>query len=213
MAHEVFEIILDSDISREKILKLIALTLKAAIEAGEGQALEFNFKDSESIDEQEYVTIAMKKTSYIIACPLIGGSIIADGDNIQDLLLEYSKNLGVAFQIADDIIDLTPGKGRGEIGCDIKEGKKTLMVLHALRQCTSGEKQKILKILKKARHETTSENILYVKKIFEKYDSINYAGKHSIVFIEKARNSIKEVPQNLKKFLEECSDFVVQRQL
>lgn len=87
------------------------------------------------------------------------------------------------------------------------------MILHALRVCNLNERQRILEILRKPRKKTTSVDILNVKEILGKYNSINYANNKSIEFSEKAKKSIKDVPGNLRNFLEEFADFVVQRQI
>lgn len=86
MAHKVFEIILDSKLPQEKILKLVELVLKVVTETFEGQTLELNFRNSQKIDEQEYIKIAMKKTGYCLACPMLGSSIIADANKEISLL-------------------------------------------------------------------------------------------------------------------------------
>jgi len=212
MAHDVFEIILNSKLEEEKILKLIKLIVKVVKETCEGQTLEINLRKIRRIDENQYVKIAKKKTGYYFACPMIGGAIIAGASkDIQDSLLQYGKNIGVAFQIVDDIIDLTLGKGRGEIGCDIREGKKTLMVLHTLKKCSSLEKKKILTILEKPRDEKKVGDILAVKKLFEKYNSIEYAHKKSMEFARKAKKSLKGLPINLGHFLEGFTDYIIQR--
>ena len=56
---------------------------------------------------------------------------------------------GPAFQITDDLLDLTSGKGRGEIGRDIKEGKRSMLVVYCLQKCNSSERKKLLEILNK----------------------------------------------------------------
>lgn len=212
MANEVFEIILRSDVEKQKVLELIELTIKTVRETVEGQSIELNATNSENFNEKEYITVAMKKTGYYLACPMIGAAIIAGaGKGITSSLLEYGKNAGTAFQIIDDIIDLTPEKGR-DAGSDIKGGKKTLMVLHLLKNCSGKEEQRVLDILKKPREETTTDDISYIKELFEEYGSISYATEKSREFTQKAKESIsKEVPDNLKSFLHEFADFIVQK--
>lgn len=211
MANEVFKIILKSDIDKEKIIELIELTVKTIRETLEGQSIEINFKESDSLNEDEYITVAMKKTGYYLACPMVGGAIIAGAKKeIVNSLLEYGKNAGTAFQIMDDIIDLTPAKRREE-GSDIREGKKTLMILHVLKNGNDKEKNKVLGILEKPGEKTTEKDVLYIKELFEKYGSVEYAKERSREYIEKAKGSIsKESPSNLKSFLREFADFITQ---
>ena len=209
MANEVFDIILHSDIEKEKIVELTQLTVKTIRETVEGQSIDLNFIAREDLSEQEYLILITKKTGYYFACPMVGAAIIAGADkSISNSLLEYGKNAGVAFQIIDDIIDLTSKKEREE-GSDIREGKKTLMVLHVLRNCTPQEKQKILDILKKPRSKTTQGDVSYVKEMFERYGSVSYAKEKSREFVKNAKVSIaKEVPDNLRDFLQEFADFI-----
>lgn len=212
MAHEVFEIILNAQLESDQKIRLMKLVVDTITETIEGQTIEVNFRDSKRFDEREYVQVAMKKTGYYLACPLVGAAIIVDAPKaLYNSFFEYGKNIGIAFQIVDDIIDLTPKKGR-DAGSDIKEGKKTLMMLHALRSSTPGEKKKLLQILRKPREKTSTQDILYAKNIFEKYGSVTYAEDKSVRFVEKAKVSLsKDVPEAVRDFLEEFADFVVQR--
>lgn len=212
MAHEVFEIILNAQLESDQKIRLMKLVVDTITETIEGQTIEVNFRDSKRFDEREYVQVAMKKTGYYLACPLVGAAIIVDAPKaLYNSFFEYGKNIGIAFQIVDDIIDLTPKKGR-DAGSDIKEGKKTLMMLHALRSSTPGEKKKLLQILRKSREKTSTQDILYAKNIFEKYGSVTYAEDKSVRFAEKAKVSLgKDVPEDVRSFLEEFADFVVQR--
>lgn len=210
MAHETFGLVLDSDLEQDKVLKLVKLIVKTITETIEGQTIEANFRDSDRFDEKEYETVALKKTGYYLACPVVGAAIIAGSTKeITESLLEYGKNVGVAFQIIDDVIDLTTKKGR-EIGSDIKEGKKTPMVLHLLRNCSPQEKQQVLDILKKLGEETTRDDISFVAGLFEQYGSTEYAKKKSQEFAKRAKDAlVAEVPENVRDFLNEFADFVV----
>lgn len=210
MAHETLELVLNSDLGQEKILKLVRLIVQTVTETIEGQTTQENFKKSDRFDEKEYDTVALKKTGYYLACPIIGAAIIAGATKeTTGSLFEYSKNIGVAFQIVDDIIDLTAEKGR-DIGSDIKGGEKTPMILHLLRICNAKEKEKVLKILKKSIDDTTKEDISFVSGLFEQYGSITYAKEKSQEFAKKAKEALsQEVPENVRDFLNEFADFVV----
>lgn len=209
IANEVFEIILKSDIEKEKIIELVALAVKTVRETLEGQSIQENFKESDSLNENDYITVAMKKTGYYLACPMIGGAIIAGANKeIINSLLEFGKNAGTAFQIMDDIIDLTPAKRREE-GSDIRAGEKTLIVLHLLKIADKKEKKKVLDILKKPGDRTTKKDVVYIKELFKKYGSIEYAKERSEEYIEKAKLSIpKDAPEGLKDFLKEFANFI-----
>ena len=150
MAHKVFKLILGSKnrgLDNDKIVKLFEETVETTLETAEGQTLDINLRNNNNPTEKEYIESIQHKTARYLTMPIIGGAIVAGRDDLKDKLLDFGKKAGLAFQITDDILDLTEGKGRGEIGRDIKEGKRSIMVVHFLSKCSKEEKNKLLNIL------------------------------------------------------------------
>ena len=116
------------------------------LEICEGQQLDMEFEQRKRITEKEYLEMIEKKTAALFRLAARGGAIIGGG-NTQEIkaLTEYGLSLGLAFQIWDDYLDLssdekTLGK---DIGNDIRNGKKTLIAVHALEHA-SGEDKELL---------------------------------------------------------------------
>jgi len=126
-------------------------------------------------------------------------------------MIEFGKFIGPAFQITDDVLDLTEGKGRGEIGRDIKEGKRSILVIHCLSKCTKDEKKKIIEILNKSPEKTSSADVAFAKKLFEKYKSIEYARSRAESFAAQAKKIADTMPRNLKEILYFFADYLVKR--
>lgn len=213
MSQKVFELILNSkkyNVDNETVFKLIDAMTTTAIRTSEGQTMDMNLRDNNSPSEAEYMKMIMGKTGYYMTVPLVGGAIVAKRENMVNHLIEFGKCIGPAFQISDDILDLTEGKGRGEIGRDIKEGKRSIVVIHCLSKCNKDEKTKLLGILNKPVESTTNSDVLYAKKLFEKHGSIEYSRKRSEQLIVNAKKITKKMPE-LEEILNFFADYVINR--
>ncbi len=215
MSEKVYELILRSSkygVNDKVICRLIEAMLNAAIKTSEGQAMDMNLRENNNPTEKDYMKTVIGKTAYYFTVPMIGGAIIAGaGKKILDKIIEFGRHAGPAFQITDDLLDLTEGKGRGEIGRDIKEGKRSILVVHCLSRCDSDEKASLLNILNKNPEDTSSEDVAFVKSLFEKYGSIDYAGDKAKRLIKEAKNAIKGLPAELRENLAFMADYLIER--
>lgn len=214
MAHKVFELILKSKekgVEDGMIVKLFKETVETALETAEGQALDINLRKNNSPSENEYLESIRRKTARYLTMPIIGAAIISRKDDLINDLVKFGTELGIAFQITDDILDLTEGKGRGETGRDIKEGKRSIMIVNCLSKCEKDEKEKILNILNKPATETTDEDIRYAKSLLEKYGSIKYAREKAEHHSEEAKAVADSMPPKLKEVLHFFAEYIVKR--
>src|SRR3989338_1443033 len=213
IAQKVFELILSSDLKEKTIFRLIKTMTDTAIKTAEGQAMEMNLRGNDNPTEKEYMEMVTGKTAYYMTVPITGGAIVADAsEKTIKKIIEFGMYAGPAFQIADDILDLTKGKGRGETGRDIKEGKKSILVIHSMGRCSSAERKKMLAILKKPAGKTTAKDVSFARSLFVKYGSVDYARKRSVELISKAKNTIKDFPEELRNILNEFADYLVRRE-
>jgi len=154
------------------LLKVFKVFNKAAIEVCVGQQLDIDFEKSVVISHEEYLRMIELKTAVLLAASAKIGSIIGGADDRDsELLYEFGRNLGLAFQIQDDLLDIYGDiKVFGKIpGGDIISNKKTFMLVTAL-EMASVEQAKILHeqlALKEFDPETK------VKKVIEIYDHLN----------------------------------------
>jgi len=214
MAHKVFELILHSKehgVNEEKTVKLLQIMTDTALRTAEGQTMDINLRGNSAPTEKEYFDSVIGKTAHYLTVPMLGAAIVADREDLIPKLVEFGKNLGPAFQIADDILDLTEGKGRNEIGRDIKEGKRSILVVHCLGRCNPEEKGKLIAVLNKAPEETTEEDVAYVKGLFEMHGSIDYARRRAEEFTNEAKRIADSLPPKLKEILYFFTDYAIQR--
>ncbi len=211
MIAKAYEIILKSDLPIETIKKLEEAFTLTLLRTGEGQALDVNLRADEHFTEEKYMELAKGKTGHYLVCPIVGGAIIAGASQeVIDELWKLGGNIGTAFQIRDDIIDLTEGKGRPP-GCDIREGKPGILYAHALRNANPEEKKKLVEIMKKPRDETTDEDIQWVKKLYEKYGTIEYAQKKAEELKKEAMRILDELPFSKKDVVKQIAEYVISR--
>jgi geranylgeranyl pyrophosphate synthase len=174
----------------------------------EGQHIENTFihytKDLSKVDESLYFRIVDSKTCYYtVFGPLQIGAIAANQpENVLNALKEIGINTGIAFQIVDDILDMTADEkvfGKKNFG-DLYEGKLTPMVLHAYKNATGEEKKRMNDIYRKKRQDKTKEEIDFVVELINKYDSLGYARQQVEKYGNMAQQSIEKyknlLPQN-----------------
>lgn len=174
----------------------------------EGQYIEDNFiyniRDISQASEDLYYKIIDSKTCcYTVYGPMQLGAIVAgEPDSVLEAIKEITMPAGRAFQIVDDILDMTADEktfGKKRYG-DLYEGKVTLMLLHAYSHADEKEKQEINRIYNKPRAEKTKEEIDYIVSLIMKYKSIDYAQSEAARYREQAQKAIeqraKDLPEN-----------------
>ncbi|RLD96150.1 MAG: polyprenyl synthetase family protein [Bacteroidetes bacterium] len=142
---------------------------KTAMQVCEGQQMDMNFEEVLSVSEEEYLTMIELKTAVLIAASLKIGAILG-GSSQRDAedLYEFGKNLGIAFQLQDDLLDTfgdpaVMGKNRGT---DIVDNKKTFLVIQALEAASPTQKEELIGWLKE-KNFNPEEKIEAITAIFD----------------------------------------------
>jgi len=165
---------------------------------GQGTDIYWHRGGVEDIKEEEYLQMCAFKTGCLsrmsakLAVILAGAS-----DELVEAAGKVAEAMGVAFQIQDDILDIVGekfAKGKGGLGMDITEGKRTLMVIHTLEKATEEDRKRLIEILNK--HTDDTKERIEAIEIIKKYDSIEYAKK-------KAKDIMKDTWQEADKLLPE----------
>lgn len=196
--------------SQSKYLKeALEIFNQVAVEVCEGQQLDMDFEtislDAVSIDE--YIEMIRLKTSVLLGGALKIGAVLAGTDNINaQLIYNFGENLGVAFQIQDDILDLfgDPEKFGKQIGGDIISNKKTFLVLNAVKKGKKNEIESILNITDKTLKVTTAKLKIQewgvledVKKEKQKYYQIAMNALNEINVDESMKHDLRALANQL----------------
>ena len=174
-----------------KLLEIFTLTYEKTVE---GQALDINLRGASDFTVEKYIELVRLKTGYYLACGMVGGAIASGNSDVTiDKIWDLGKLMGPAFQIKDDLIDLTRGKGRGGvIGSDIKEGKSSFLYAYTLDVASEDNKQKLIEIMAKQREETTEADVKHVLDIYNRYGAIDHAQKYADDLIKQTSQIIDE---------------------
>lgn len=209
-----YEAILHSDLPVRTVKKLTEIYTSTLVRTIEGQALDINQRGDINFTIEEYLELAKLKTGYYLICPAVGGAIIAGvPETILSVLWSLGGNLGTSFQIRDDIIDLTEGKGRGgEIGNDIKEGKPSILFAHSLSKVDLEEKEKLVEIMRKPREKTTKEDVQWAIELYKKYGTIDFAQKKASELKEEALKIIDSISFEGKDLIRDIAEYLINRQ-
>jgi geranylgeranyl diphosphate synthase, type II len=184
-------------LSDDKTLKVMDEFFSMVSKTTEGQHIELGWVVGNRWDltEEDYFTMCTNKTSwYTVIGPLRLGGVVggADGASLK-LMVDVGKKLGIGFQIHDDILNLSGDQSKygKEIGDDLLEGKRTLMLIRLLSVCSEGEKEKIRKVFGLPREQRRKE-AGYVMDLIRKYDTIEYARLMSSRLVGEARAMLGE---------------------
>ncbi|MDY0780959.1 polyprenyl synthetase family protein [Tenacibaculum sp. IB213877] len=152
--------------------KLAQLFSKTALEVCDGQQLDVDFETRNDVTIDEYINMITLKTSVLVAAALKMGAIVAKTNDEQaNNLYNYGLNLGIAFQLQDDLLDAfgDPKTFGKQVGGDIIENKKTYLYLKSLEVADATDKEK-LKFFFNQKLEENSIKITEVTRIFEQND-------------------------------------------
>ncbi|HVK69001.1 MAG TPA: polyprenyl synthetase family protein [Polyangium sp.] len=162
-------------------LRILEETERMASESAEGQAMELGWRheNSTSVRESDYLEMVLKKTCWLgMIHPIRVGAMIATFDSVDpDSFIRFGFFLGAAFQIQDDLLNLTGDENDygKELGGDIHEGKRTMMLIRLFEAGTAEEHERLGRLLARPRAERTREEITWVRERMDHYGCIEYA--------------------------------------
>ena len=180
----------------------------------EGQQLDIEFEDRGFVTEEEYITMIHGKTAAMfLTCAEVGSHLAgADSDTIE-CMHDWGLAVGLCFQLMDDLIDVlsdsdTLGKPSGS---DVAQGKRTLMVIHALNQPPSNSKDDLMAVLGKG-DDVSAEQVLLAHKALEDLGSIEYARSKAESYHRKAHDCLDRLPDSpAMRALRELTDYQLKR--
>ena len=182
----------------ERNFHVLDLLISLTQQMVEGELLQIE-KLGHLINEEEYFDLIFRKTACLFKVSMQLGATITphtygDPTEIETQLGEYGRNLGLAFQIVDDILDLTATEdvlGK-PVASDLREGKATLAVIHALERGTGADREAIRTVL--ADRSFTRVSHPQILEILQRHASIDYAMDTACAYAEAARLSIADLP-------------------
>jgi geranylgeranyl diphosphate synthase type II len=202
-------------------LRLFDEMERMARECAEGQSIDLGWRQHNAvvIDDAQYLEMVLKKTCWLAAIfPMRAGALIgSQGDVNPEPFVRFGFFLGAAFQIQDDLLNLCGDRRYGkERDGDLWEGKRTLMLIRALRESAADEQSRLCSILCRTRAERTAQEVAWMRHLIEKYDAISYARRIAQELAGAALHEFEllsgEIPASRdKEFFEQMPAWVIER--
>jgi len=208
-------------LSPQKMSKIYEIYVQEMINIGFGQAMDIawhrGLADANRIKEGQYLQMCAYKTGTLARMAAKMAAVLCDASNeIVEKLGRFAEAIGVAFQIQDDILNLVGeafAERKGGFGEDITEGKRTLMVIHALGKAKPADRRRLIEILNM--HTTDQKVRDEAIGIIQKYGSIDYAKEFARNMVKESWNEVDQLlpPSKAKENLRAFADYLVERKI
>jgi geranylgeranyl pyrophosphate synthase len=207
------EAVLRSPVSDRQRVELARAFAAAYTDTCRGQAFDLNTRGKKDLTVEHYLEMVRLKTGRYMALGMLGGAIVADASpEVQECIGRLGECMGAAFQIRDDTIDLTVGKGRGgQTGNDIREGKSSILYAHAVNAADPEVRRELSDIMARPREETTDEDVARVAGLYEELGSLEFARHEADRLVQRAFDIIERVPVDDTGFFREVTEYMVSR--
>lgn len=207
--------------SAETLLSIYEIYGQELLNLGMGQAMDIawhkGLANADNISEKQYLQMCAYKTGTLARMSAKIAAVLAGADkNTIETMGKFAESIGVAFQIQDDVLNLTATSGKNnftdeQIGSDISEGKRTLMVIHTLQKADAKDKKRLIEIL----NMHTKERALKMEaiEIIKKYGSVKYAVEFEKKMIRDVWSEVDKIlkPSEAKEKLRAFANFLVER--
>lgn len=198
-----------SSVDSQFASRLIAATTNTVCE---GEMMQVANRENYGLDEGEYLDIITRKTASLIgACCQLGAHFAGASSSVTSRMYAFGVALGVAFQIVDDVLDLTGDESEvgKSLGRDVHKGKLTLPVIHYLREASPAQREALLHIVRDdadpARHRR-------VARLLREFGSIEYAEDAARARVASAEATLAELPaSDARDSLQAMTEFVLAR--
>ncbi len=176
--------------------QLLGIVSDAVADMSSGELLQLEKSRHLNIDEPTYYEVIRRKTAALmVACTRAGATSAGASAEIIEQMCEVGKNMGIAFQIRDDLFDYETSENTGKpTGNDLKENKITLPLIYALQHAPKTESRKIIGIMRK--REKTDEAMKDVMDFVARQGGINYARQTMSDYIDRTKKLLLQMPDN-----------------
>jgi octaprenyl-diphosphate synthase len=198
---------------QERNFRILDTLIELTQQMVEGELLQME-KLGQLMSLDEHFDLIFRKTACLFSvCMRMGGILGGATPEQEESLAQYGRDLGMAFQIVDDVLDLTASENvlGKPVASDLREGKVTMAVIHALERCTPRERKSIETVLQ----ERTFDGVTHAEilGILSHYGSLKAAHARAAQYAALARNAICSFPDSeIKRALLWAPEFVVARE-
>lgn len=199
----------------EKAVEIFRTISVASFEICQGQAMDMLMAQKERVSEAEYLRMVSGKTGALLDASMKIGAIIGGGkDREISALSIFGRKIGIAFQIRDDVLGITGEESKfgKPVGSDIREGKRTLPIIYALRRLPPEKRKTVESVLGKGK--ISRKKLEEVVKLLEECGAIEYSSKLAQNLVNEAKEELSAIRDSrAKETLLALADFVITRSI
>ena len=199
---------------RERNFYILDLLIDLTQMMVEGELLQAEMVGRIDVTEQQHQDLIHRKTACLFSvCTRMGAILAGNGEEVEQRLRNYGWNLGMAFQLIDDVLDFEASEtSLGKpVGNDLKEGKVTLPAILALRSCTAADRQQIETVVREGGYAAVSA--ARIREIVAKHGAIDEVRRRAADYCQAAFNSLDALPDTpYKRALASVADWIVNRE-
>jgi len=208
-----FELVPETRLPGEDALRLTQVLANSVRLLAEGQQMDMEFERARDISARDYMRMIELKTAVLYSAAAKGGAIVGGATKKQeDALFEYGRLMGLGFQIWDDVLDLRSDQqtfGKPVLN-DIRNGKKTLIVISALEDLRGQQRRDLLRALGNRR--ATQSQLVRARDLLEEVGAVDHAVRVANQLVEDAKARLSALrPSPHKEVLERLADYMVTR--
>lgn len=193
-------------------LRVLRILANAAATIAEGEVLQLTAAQNLATDEATYIQVVRGKTAALFAAACeVGGVIAGSGSAAEQALFDYGDAMGIAFQIADDLLDFRGGDGIGKnLGDDFRDRKLTLPLIKAIAKADTEERAFWERTIEKGQQDDA--DLAQALALMEKHGSLEETRQEALEWSAKAKAALAKLPANdIRKMLADIADYVVAR--
>jgi geranylgeranyl pyrophosphate synthase len=208
-------------ISQRKLAQVYEIYAQEMINLSLGQAMDIawhrGLADADEISEMDYLQMCAYKTGTLARMAAKIAAVLCDADEeVVEKLGHFAESLGIAFQMKDDVLDLTSTQfteKKGGCGLDVTEGKRSLPVIHTLKVSNIKDRKRLIEILSMHTSDQRLRNEAIA--IMQKYDSIEYAKRFAKRIVKRSWNEVEQLlpASGAKGKLKGFAEFLVERKI
>lgn len=222
---KAFEAVARAEVSPEKKARILDVLVRTSNELCEGQALDIEFETREEVTVAEYLRMISGKTGALFdGSATIGAIVGTENEEYIRALSKWGRNVGIAFQVWDDVLDLIADEEKlgKPVGSDVRKGKKTLIVSHFFQHANDEDRSEFMRVFGKYAGDARGDALIHDERVKEevaraiellrKYGSIDYAAEYARKLVREANEALKVLPKSeARRDLELLAEFLVER--
>ena len=197
------------------ILRVIQILAELTENMSQGEVHQLMRKGDINLKEEEYLEVIRRKTAMLFEAACRVSAVLADAPReTENSLAEYGYTLGIACQMADDLFEytLTTSDLGKKVGADLREGKLTLPVIHALGNASNGDREAMIQIIRN--QDFSDEEFRALVGLLDKHGGLSYTSEVAASYIDNAKTSLSIFnPSPTKDIMIDIADYALKRKI